>query len=534
MPSSTRSTRAASRTATATASATCRASPRRLEYVEQLGVDAIWISPFCKSPMKDYGYDVADYCAVDPLFGTLADFDALLAEAHRLGPQGDDGLRAVSHTSDQHRLVPGEPAEPRQPQGRLVRLGRPQARRHAAQQLAVRVRRQRLGVGAAPRPVLPAQLPQGAARPQLPQPAGDRGAARRRPASGSSAASTASGSTRSISASTTRSCATTRRAAARAVGGSAPGSPFAMQHQLWNKARPELIELFLKPLHALTERYDGKVVLGEISGDDALLRAAEYTNGGGLDIAYSFDLLSCPGTPKGIRGTDRAAGEDHRRRLGLLVVQQPRRPPRRHPLGRRRPARGPAPAGAGAAGLACAARSASTRARSWAWRRPSSPSSSSRTRSASPSGPPSPAATAAARRCPGQAAAPEAGFTAGEPWLPVPESHRRRAVDVQDARRRARCCNTTRAFLNWRRERQAAAHRRRSAFLRAQRRRAGLRARQRGRPPAVPVQPRRRAADATAPASRSLDAGFTSEGAAHRAAARSSCRPGASPSPHLD
>ena len=75
-----------------------------------------------------------------------------------------------------------------------------------------------------------------------------------------------------------------------------------MQVQAWNKARPELIELFLKPLHALTERYDGKVLLGEISGDDALLRAAEYTNGGGLDIAYSFDLLSCPGTPREIRG----------------------------------------------------------------------------------------------------------------------------------------------------------------------------------------------------------------------------------------
>ena len=81
----------------------------RLDYVEQLGVDAIWISPFCKSPMKDYGYDVADYCAVDPLFGTLADFDTLLAEAHRLG------LKVMmdfvpSHTSDQHPWFRGEPA----------------------------------------------------------------------------------------------------------------------------------------------------------------------------------------------------------------------------------------------------------------------------------------------------------------------------------------------------------------------------------------------------------------------------------------
>ncbi len=57
----------------------------RLPYIASLGVDAIWISPFFKSPMKDFGYDVSDYCDVDPMFGTLADFDALTAEAHRLG-----------------------------------------------------------------------------------------------------------------------------------------------------------------------------------------------------------------------------------------------------------------------------------------------------------------------------------------------------------------------------------------------------------------------------------------------------------------
>jgi len=73
----------------------------RLEYVASLGVDAIWISPFFTSPMKDFGYDVADYCEVDPIFGTLADFDALVDRAHALG------LRVLidqvySHTSDQH------------------------------------------------------------------------------------------------------------------------------------------------------------------------------------------------------------------------------------------------------------------------------------------------------------------------------------------------------------------------------------------------------------------------------------------------
>lgn len=73
----------------------------RLDYVAELGVDAIWISPFYTSPMKDFGYDVADYCGVDPIFGTLDDFDALVARAHELG------LKVLidqvySHTSEAH------------------------------------------------------------------------------------------------------------------------------------------------------------------------------------------------------------------------------------------------------------------------------------------------------------------------------------------------------------------------------------------------------------------------------------------------
>ncbi len=55
----------------------------RLDYLERLGVDAIWLSPIYPSPMADFGYDVADHTAIDPVFGTLADFDALLAETHR-------------------------------------------------------------------------------------------------------------------------------------------------------------------------------------------------------------------------------------------------------------------------------------------------------------------------------------------------------------------------------------------------------------------------------------------------------------------
>jgi len=73
----------------------------RLDHLAWLGVDALWLSPIFRSPMKDFGYDVADYCDVDPLFGTLADFDRLLAEAHARG------MRVLldwvpNHTSDQH------------------------------------------------------------------------------------------------------------------------------------------------------------------------------------------------------------------------------------------------------------------------------------------------------------------------------------------------------------------------------------------------------------------------------------------------
>ena len=57
----------------------------RLEHVAQLGADGIWLSPFFKSPMKDFGYDVSDYRDVDPMFGTLDDFKILVKKAHDLG-----------------------------------------------------------------------------------------------------------------------------------------------------------------------------------------------------------------------------------------------------------------------------------------------------------------------------------------------------------------------------------------------------------------------------------------------------------------
>lgn len=74
---------------------------QRLPYLAELGIDAIWLSPIFPSPMADFGYDICDYKGIDPLFGTMADFDALIAEVH------ERGLKLIldlvpNHTSDQH------------------------------------------------------------------------------------------------------------------------------------------------------------------------------------------------------------------------------------------------------------------------------------------------------------------------------------------------------------------------------------------------------------------------------------------------
>lgn len=73
----------------------------KLPYLKELGVNAIWLSPFYPSPMADFGYDVADYCGVDPIFGLLADMDTLIAEAHKLGIRIMVDL-VPNHSSDEH------------------------------------------------------------------------------------------------------------------------------------------------------------------------------------------------------------------------------------------------------------------------------------------------------------------------------------------------------------------------------------------------------------------------------------------------
>ena len=73
----------------------------KLDYLKELGIDCIWLTPFYISPQRDNGYDIADYYNVDPLFGTMKDFDELLRECHKRNIKIMMDL-VVNHTSDEH------------------------------------------------------------------------------------------------------------------------------------------------------------------------------------------------------------------------------------------------------------------------------------------------------------------------------------------------------------------------------------------------------------------------------------------------
>jgi hypothetical protein len=147
----------------------------RLDHLTWLGVDAIWLSPVHPSPMDDFGYDVSDFLDVDPVFGTLADLDELVAAAHARGcgccwtgcpttpPTGTRGSRSRAPRA----TTPGATGTSGATPG-----GRP------AHQLAALHRRQRLALGRAHRPVLLPRVPGFPARPELAQPAGAGGHAR--------------------------------------------------------------------------------------------------------------------------------------------------------------------------------------------------------------------------------------------------------------------------------------------------------------------------------------------------------------------
>ena len=110
-----------------------------LDYLAELGVDVVWLSPVYASPMDDNGYDISDYQDVDPLFGTLEDLDELIAGLHERGIKIVMDL-VVNHTSDEHPWFV-ESRDPASPSGTGTGGGRP----GRASSRAARVRSRRTG-----------------------------------------------------------------------------------------------------------------------------------------------------------------------------------------------------------------------------------------------------------------------------------------------------------------------------------------------------------------------------------------------------
>lgn len=262
----------------------------KLDHVARLGVDAIWISPFFRSPMADYGYDIADQRDVDPMFGTLADFDALLAKAHALGLKVMID-QVFSHTSDAHAWfaesrqsrdnakadwyvwadarpdgtppnnwlsIFGGPAwrwDPRRCQYYLHNFlsSQPDLNFHNpdVQQATLDYVRFWLDRGVDGFRLdsinfcfQDAQLRDNPAKPEH----------------------------------------------LRVGRGFAPDNPYAFQYHYYNNTQPENIG-FIERLRALMDEYGDVAALGEISAEDSLATTAEYTSAGRLHMGYSFELL---------------------------------------------------------------------------------------------------------------------------------------------------------------------------------------------------------------------------------------------------
>jgi len=263
----------------------------RLDYIASLGVDAIWVSPFYKSPMADFGYDIADYRQVDPLFGNMADFDRLLAKAHELGLKVMID-QVLSHTSMEHAWfresrkdksndkadwyvwadarADGMPPnnwlsifggvawqwEPRRGQYFLhnflasqpdLNFHDPAVRAAALDNLKFWLDK---GVDAFRLDAINFCFHDRALRDNPPKPKEQR------------------------------------------IGrGFSPDNPYAFQYHFFNNTQPENLA-FLEELRGLVDRYPGSATLGEISSEDSLATMADYTSGRRLHMGYSFELLT--------------------------------------------------------------------------------------------------------------------------------------------------------------------------------------------------------------------------------------------------
>ena len=145
-----------------------------LDHLAWLGVDGLWLSPVSPSPNADWGYDVADYCGVDPAYGSLETLDTLVAEAGRRGMQVLLDL-VPNHTSEHHPWFVDARSSPHGRAPRLVRMGRPGPDGGRPNNWMAQFGGPAWTLDAGIGPVLPAQLHPRATRPQLVEPGGPPG-----------------------------------------------------------------------------------------------------------------------------------------------------------------------------------------------------------------------------------------------------------------------------------------------------------------------------------------------------------------------
>jgi alpha-glucosidase len=260
----------------------------RLPYLAALGVDAIWLSPFFKSPMADMGYDVSDYTDVDPLFGSLADFDTLIATAHGLGLKVIID-QVISHSSDQQPFFAESRRSRSNPKADwyVWADARPDGSPPnnwlsvfggSAWEWDARRRQYYLHNFLASQPDLNFHNPEvqdwalSVLRFWL-----ERGVD-------------------GFRLDTVNYYFHDRDLRSNGplppCNGPSPHNPYEMQDHLYSKSRPENLP-WLERMRALLDEYDGRMLVGEV-GDNAQRSIAlmvDYTRPGRLHMAYSFDML---------------------------------------------------------------------------------------------------------------------------------------------------------------------------------------------------------------------------------------------------
>ena len=329
-PSSTRSTCAASPTATATAIGDLPGLRSRIPYLRDLGVDAVWVTPWYPSPMADGGYDVADYCDIDPVFGTLAD-----AERCRRGPRSRPAAHrrprrqplAPSRTRGSRRRSRPAPGSPER--ARYFFRDGPRRTACAAERLDQRLRRPGLDAGhragRAPGPVVPAHC----SPPSSPTSTGStRGAGRVRPTS-------------ALLARPRRRRLPRRRRPAMAK---APGLPTPARARRAVRVQPWVDS----PQWDVDEVHDDPAPLAparrRLRRRPAVRRPRPWSTAPSgsaatcgpdeMHTSFNFEFLKAPvGRRRAARGHRHDAGRAGRgRRAGDLGAVQPRRDAARHPL----------------------------------------------------------------------------------------------------------------------------------------------------------------------------------------------------------